>query len=57
MEVKDLLTSYGRAGFNENQTAFNRDWRGEPVEIARTEIEADALVQRWRSKIRPGAGR
>lgn len=48
VEIKNLETAYGRAGFNGNQTAFNRDWRGEPVWMCCSEDEATALVQNWR---------
>jgi hypothetical protein len=48
VEVKNLGTRYGRAGFNDNQTAFVRDWRGERVHIVTSVDEATALVQNWR---------
>jgi hypothetical protein len=48
-EMKNPDTAYGRAGFNGNQTAFNRDWRGEPVEIVSTEDEVIELVRKWRT--------
>lgn len=47
-EIKNMQTQYGRAGFNDNQTAFNRDWRGERVWICHSEDEATAIVQNWR---------
>ncbi len=48
VETKNRDTAYGRAGFNDNQTAFARDWRGSPVHLVTTPDEAIALVQRWR---------
>jgi len=48
VEIKNRATAYGRAGFNANQTAFNRDWRGEKVWLCANEDEAAALVQNWR---------
>jgi len=48
VEIKNRATAYGRAGFNANQTAFNRDWRGEKVWLCANEDEATALVQNWR---------
>jgi hypothetical protein len=48
VEVKNLATAYGRAGFNANQTAFNRDWRGDQVWICHNKDEATALVSNWR---------
>jgi hypothetical protein len=48
VEVKNLGTAYGRKGFNANQTAFQRDWRGEKVWICTGVDEATALVQNWR---------
>ncbi len=48
VEVKNRETAYGRNGFNANQTAFNRDWRGEKVWICCNEDEATALVHNWR---------
>lgn len=41
---------YGKAGFNDNQQAFNRDWRGEPVALVRSRDDAIALVQKWRAR-------
>lgn len=48
VEVKNPETAYGRAGFNANQTAFNRDWRGATVAAVCSADEATALVQNWR---------
>lgn len=50
VELKSPDTSYGRKGFNDNQTAFARDWKGEPVEIVSTEDEVIALVRKWRTE-------
>jgi hypothetical protein len=50
VEAKNLGTDYGRKGFNANQSAFNRDWRGEPVELATCADDASALVQKWRAR-------
>ena len=52
VEVKNPKTQYGRAGFNANQSAFARDWRGERVWLCSSEDEATALVTNWR---RPNA--
>jgi hypothetical protein len=51
-EVKNRETQYGRAGLNANQTAFNRDWRGEKVWMCHNEDEATAIVQNWRRAVR-----
>jgi len=48
VECKDPKTAYGRRGFNGNQTAFARDWRGGKVWLCSSEDEATALVQNWR---------
>lgn len=48
VEIKNLATSYGRAGLNGNQTAFARDWRGARIWTCSSEDEATALVQNWR---------
>lgn len=50
VEAKSLASRYGRSGFNENQSAFNRDWRGEPVASVATPDEVIDLVQKWRAK-------
>jgi len=51
-EYKSQETAYGRAGFNANQTAFNRDWRGEPVALVSTQDDVIALVAKWRESVR-----
>lgn len=48
VEIKSLDTAYGRSGLNSNQTAFQRDWRGSPIEVVSTEDEVIALVRKWR---------
>jgi hypothetical protein len=48
VEVKNVETAYGRSGLNANQTAFARDWRGEPVEVVCTTEDVIALVNKWR---------
>ena len=48
VEYKNLETAYGRAGFNDNQTAFQREWMGEPVELVATQDDVIALVAKWR---------
>ena len=54
VEVKNLETAYGRAGFQPSQAAWARDWRGGKVWIVHSRDEAIALVQAWR-KPRPEA--
>ena len=49
VECKNPETQYGRSGFNANQTDFNAEWKGEPVEIVSTEDEVIALVRKWRT--------
>lgn len=49
VEVKNSTTQYGRSGLNSNQTAFQREWRGSPIEIVSTEDEVIALVRKWRT--------
>ena len=48
VEVKNPETRYGKAGFNDNQTLFNRDWRGERMYQVSSTDEATAVVQNWR---------
>lgn len=50
VELKNPDTRYGRAGFNPNQQAFNRDWRGKPVVAVSTIDEVIALVTHWRTR-------
>ena len=52
VEIKNPGTAYGRQGFNANQTAFARDWRGGRVWVVRSEDEAMALVQNWRRAVK-----
>lgn len=55
VEFKNPDTSYGRAGFNANQSAFSRDWRGGRIWIVRSPDEATTLVQQWRRETRKRA--
>lgn len=48
VEVKSPETRYGRAGLNSNQTGFAAEWRGGPVFIVTSELEAVALVNNLR---------
>lgn len=48
VEFKNPETAYGRAGLNQNQQAFARDWRGGPLYAVSTEEEVEALVRNWR---------
>lgn len=48
VELKNLQTGYGRAGLNDNQSAFARDWRGGRVYVATSADDVIALVQHWR---------
>lgn len=50
VEVKNDGTAYGRAGLSESQSVFNRDWRGEPVEVVRGPADVVNLVAKWRSR-------
>lgn len=48
VEIKDPSTRYGRAGLSSNQTGFSAEWRGSPVFIVTSELEAIALVNNLR---------
>jgi hypothetical protein len=48
VECKSNATAYGRAGLNANQSAFNRDWRGERMYTVSSPDEVIALVTNWR---------
>ena len=48
VELKNPQSAYGRAGLNENQSAFARDWRGGKVYTISSVDEVIALVQYWR---------
>lgn len=50
VEIKNPETRYGRAGLNNNQTAFERDWRGGPMYVVSTPDEAVALVNNLRRR-------
>lgn len=54
VEVKSIESRYGRAGLNANQSAFDRDWRGDRVWVVSSTDEATALVQNWRKGGRQG---
>lgn len=48
VELKNPATRYGRAGLNQNQQAFSRDWRGGQLFVVSTPDEVAALVSNWR---------
>lgn len=48
VEIKNPETRYGRAGLNNNQTAFAREWCGGPLYVVSTPDEAAALVNNLR---------
>lgn len=48
VEIKNPETAYGRAGLNNNQTAFERDWRGAKPFVVSDELEVVALVNSLR---------
>lgn len=48
VEIKNPDTSYGRAGLNSNQTAFNSEWRGGKVRTVTTPGEAVELANEIR---------
>lgn len=52
VEIKNLETGYGRAGLNESQDAFARDWTGGKVMVVTSTDDAVALVTQWRRKAR-----
>lgn len=45
VEFKNPETRYGRAGLNDNQQAFARDWRGGKLYAVSTVQEVAALVR------------
>ena len=47
-ECKNPDNWYGRAGLNDNQTAFSRDWKGSTVHVVYTEDDVINLVTSWR---------
>lgn len=49
VELKNPETRYGRAGLNENQQAFARDWRGGKLFVVSTVDEVAALVRNLRA--------
>lgn len=48
VEIKNPASRYGKAGLNEAQLRFNRDWRGDGLWVVTSEDEATAIVQNWR---------
>lgn len=48
VELKSPDSRYGRAGLNDNQSAFARDWRGGRIYVATSADDVIALVQHWR---------
>lgn len=48
VECKNPENWYGRKGLNDNQTAFNRNWRGEKVHVVSSIDDVIALVNQWR---------
>ena len=53
IEVKNPATHYGRGGLNKKQSAFAAAWRGSPITVITSEIEAEAFVQNVRRDARP----
>lgn len=52
VEFKNPESRYGRAGLNDNQQAFARDWRGGPLYAVSTPEECAVLVGNWRRAAR-----
>lgn len=50
VEIKNPGTSYGKAGLNANQSAFEREWRGGGMHIVKTPDDVVSLVQKLRRK-------
>lgn len=50
VEVKNLETQYGRAGFSATQSKFSAAWRGEKPHKVECPADAIKLVQRWRKE-------
>ncbi|AHX16192.1 hypothetical protein CH75_06405 [Dyella jiangningensis] len=48
VEFKSPESRYGRAGLNDNQSAFARDWRGGRVYVATNADDVIELVKHWR---------
>lgn len=53
VELKTDGTRYGKQGASPVQREWAARWRGEPVELAATEADVDALVARWRAQGTP----
>lgn len=51
VEFKNPETRYGRAGLNDNQNAFARDWPGGKLYAVSTVDECAHLVRNWRTRI------
>lgn len=51
VDVKDPLTAYGRAGLNENQSAFQQHWNGGPIFVAMCTDDVVDLVHTWRAHV------
>lgn len=49
-EIKNPETSYGRSGLNQNQSAFERNWRGGKVYVVSTVDEVIEMVNELRRK-------
>lgn len=56
VEFKNPDSRYGRAGLNDNQQAFARDWRGGPLYAVSTPEECAVLVGNWRRAARLRGG-
>lgn len=52
IEVKNPETAYGRGGLNKTQSAFAASWRGSPITVITSDIEAEAFVQNIRRNTR-----
>ena len=48
IEVKNPQTHYGRKGLNAGQSAFAASWRGSPITVITSALEAEAFVQNIR---------
>lgn len=52
VEFKNPESRYGRAGLNDNQQAFARDWKGGKLYVVSTAEECAVLVGNWRRAAR-----
>lgn len=48
IEIKNPETEYGRKGMTTKQAAYAARWRGSPIRVITSELEATALVQNLR---------